>query len=317
MTAAGVWTYMLDNSNSAVRALNDGEHLTDTFTVSTVDGTTQVITITINDDDPVIAVGPVSGVEGSPIPLNLGLKVFQSDLNSLLISDVPIGATLSDGHGNAFTASAGNTSVDVATWTLSGLSITSTNDTTFSLIFWASGSECLATTLSEPITVTPLPPTISWSSGSFSEQPSQNIALPSLTVAVNGLSGESNSLSSLTLLGVPAGQTITDGSGRSHISTGPADPFNYAGWNFNNFHLDPNGQTAVFTITATATSVDAEGNQSPSSSAFLSVTDPAGIAGSEINLGLAAAPIDPGSLVTVTVADLAFGWGLKQGGSGG
>jgi len=313
MTAAGAWTYTLDNSNPTVRALNDGEHLTDTFTVTTVDGTTQVITITINDDDPVIAVGPVSGVEGSPIPLNLSLKISQSDLNSLLISDVPIGATLSDGHGSTFTASAGSTSVDVATWTLSALSITSTNDTNFSLTFFASGSDGLATTLSEPITVKPLPPSISWSSGYFSEQPSQNIALPSLTIAVNGLSGESNSLSSLTLLGVPAGQTITDGSGHNHISTGPTDPFNYVGWNFNNFHLDPNGQTTAFTITAAATSVDAEGNLSTSSSALLSVTDPAGVAGSEINLGLAAAPIDPGSLVTVTVADLAFGWSLNRG----
>jgi VCBS repeat-containing protein len=312
MTAAGVWTYTLDNSNSAVRALNDGEHLTDTFTVTTVDGTTQVVTVTISDDDPVIAVGPVSGVEGSPIPLNLSLKVSQSDLNSLLISNVPIGAILTDGHGNTFTASAGNTSVDVATWTLSGLSVTPTNDTNFSLTFLASGSSGLATTASEPITDRPLVPTISWSSGSFSEQPSQNIALPNLTVTVNGLPGESNSVSSLTLLGVPAGQIITDG-GHNHISTGPADPFNYVGWNFNNFHLDPNGQTAAFTITAAATSVDAEGNLSTSSSALLSVTDPAGVAGSEINLGLAAASIDPGSLVAVTVADLPFGWSLNTG----
>ncbi|HEY2211850.1 MAG TPA: VCBS domain-containing protein, partial [Bradyrhizobium sp.] len=313
MTAAGVWTYTLDNSNPTVRALNDGEHLTDTFTVFTVDGTAQLVTIAINDDDPLIAVSPISGVEGSPISLHLSLKLTPGGLNSLLISNVPIGATLSDGHGNTFTASAGNTSVDVATWTLSGLSLTPTNDTNFSLTFFASGSDGLATTLSKPITVKPLPPSISWSSGSFSEQPSQNIALPSLMVTVNGLSGESNSLSSLTLLGIPAGQTITDGSGRNHISTGPTDPFNYVGWNFSNFHLDSNGQTTAFTITAAATSVDAEGNLSPSSSALLSVTDPAGVAGSEINLGLAAAPTDPGSLVTVTVADLPFGWSLNRG----
>src|ERR1700716_38434 len=163
MTAAGVWTYMLDNSNSAVRALNDGEHLTDTFTVATVDGTTQVITITINDDDPVIAVGPVSGVEGSPIPLNLSLKISQSDLNSLLISDVPIGATLSDGHGSTFTASDGSTSVDVATWTLSALSIISKNDTRLAMPYCAAGSNALPTPGREPITVKPLPPSISCS----------------------------------------------------------------------------------------------------------------------------------------------------------
>ena len=43
-TAAGVWTYTLDNSNAAVQALNVGGTLTDSFTVTTVDGTAQVVT---------------------------------------------------------------------------------------------------------------------------------------------------------------------------------------------------------------------------------------------------------------------------------
>ena len=55
MTADGVWTYTLDDDNCAVQALDDGDTLTDTFTVTTVDGTAQVVTITIhgsNDADP-------------------------------------------------------------------------------------------------------------------------------------------------------------------------------------------------------------------------------------------------------------------------
>ena len=55
MTASGVWTYTLNNANSAVQALNVGDTLTDTFTVTTADGTAQVVTITINgasDADP-------------------------------------------------------------------------------------------------------------------------------------------------------------------------------------------------------------------------------------------------------------------------
>jgi VCBS repeat-containing protein len=55
MTADGVWTYKLDDKNYAVQALNDGDKLTDTFTVRTVDGTPVVVTITIhgsNDADP-------------------------------------------------------------------------------------------------------------------------------------------------------------------------------------------------------------------------------------------------------------------------
>jgi hypothetical protein len=46
---------MLDDANSAVQALDVGDRLTDTFTVTTVDGTAQVVTVTINgasDADP-------------------------------------------------------------------------------------------------------------------------------------------------------------------------------------------------------------------------------------------------------------------------
>jgi VCBS repeat-containing protein len=48
MTAAGVWTYTLDNANCAVQALNACDTLTDTFKVTTVDGTAQVVTVTIH-----------------------------------------------------------------------------------------------------------------------------------------------------------------------------------------------------------------------------------------------------------------------------
>ncbi len=48
VTAAGVWTYTLDNSNAAVQALNTGETLEDSFTVLSEDGTEQVVEIVIN-----------------------------------------------------------------------------------------------------------------------------------------------------------------------------------------------------------------------------------------------------------------------------
>ena len=37
--ASGNWTYTLDDSNAAVQALNVGDTLHDTFTVTTTDGT--------------------------------------------------------------------------------------------------------------------------------------------------------------------------------------------------------------------------------------------------------------------------------------
>ena len=62
MTAAGVWTYTLDNANSAVQALNVGDTLTDSFTVTTVDGTAQVVTVTISgSNDAAIISGTTTG----------------------------------------------------------------------------------------------------------------------------------------------------------------------------------------------------------------------------------------------------------------
>src|SRR4029079_17158832 len=62
MTAAGVWTYTLDDTNSAVQALNVGGTLTDTFTVSSVDGTAKLVTITINgSNDAAIISGTTTG----------------------------------------------------------------------------------------------------------------------------------------------------------------------------------------------------------------------------------------------------------------
>ena len=62
MTAAGVWVYTLDNTNHAVQALNVGDKLTDTFTVTTVDGTPQLVTVTINgSNDAAIISGDTTG----------------------------------------------------------------------------------------------------------------------------------------------------------------------------------------------------------------------------------------------------------------
>jgi VCBS repeat-containing protein len=67
MTAAGAWTYSLDNSNSAVQALNVCDKLTDTFTVTTIDGTPQVVTITIHGaNDPAVISGTTTGSVTEP-----------------------------------------------------------------------------------------------------------------------------------------------------------------------------------------------------------------------------------------------------------
>ena len=69
--AAGVWTYTLDDNNTAVQALNAGETLTDTFTAATIDGTEQPVTITINGrNDAAVISGAAIGsvVEAAAAP---------------------------------------------------------------------------------------------------------------------------------------------------------------------------------------------------------------------------------------------------------
>ena len=62
MTADGVWTYTVNNSDSAVQALNIGDKLNDSFTVTTIDGTSQLVTITINGtNDAAVISGATTG----------------------------------------------------------------------------------------------------------------------------------------------------------------------------------------------------------------------------------------------------------------
>ena len=48
VTAAGVWSYTVDDTNTTVQALNGVATLSDSFNVTTADGTAQLVTITIN-----------------------------------------------------------------------------------------------------------------------------------------------------------------------------------------------------------------------------------------------------------------------------
>ncbi|MGY0575747.1 VCBS domain-containing protein [Bradyrhizobium sp. RDM12] len=62
MTADGHWTYTLDDANPAVLALKACDTTTDTFTVTTIGGTPQTITVTIQGaDDPSVVSGDTHG----------------------------------------------------------------------------------------------------------------------------------------------------------------------------------------------------------------------------------------------------------------
>ena len=54
LSEGGEWKYTLNNDAAAVNALNTGQSLSDSFTVTTLDGTTRTVTITINGGTDVV-----------------------------------------------------------------------------------------------------------------------------------------------------------------------------------------------------------------------------------------------------------------------
>ncbi|WGS23081.1 DUF5801 repeats-in-toxin domain-containing protein [Bradyrhizobium sp. ISRA463] len=107
ITTDGVWTYTLDDANSAVQALGVGGTLTDNFTVTTIGGTPQVVTITVH--------GPLIGVTGTGPALTLS----EAHLTATALDDNIAGsapdAVLTTISGDFSTAFASALSADGAT----------------------------------------------------------------------------------------------------------------------------------------------------------------------------------------------------------
>src|SRR5262249_47374249 len=104
-----------------------------------------------------------SGTEGTAIALGTiaatanSLPGHSNGVQSLVVSDIPVGAVLTDGTNN-FMATSGNTSVDVKSWNLAALKITPPNDTNFILTVTATDQDANTASASEAVTVNPLAP---------------------------------------------------------------------------------------------------------------------------------------------------------------
>ena len=109
LSAAGVWTYTLDNGNAAVQALNIGQTLTDSFTATTVDGTAQVVTITIHGTNDAAVIGGTLPADRSPRRAGVangtaGMPVATGDLNAADVDDPPdswnaVGSAITSDNG--------------------------------------------------------------------------------------------------------------------------------------------------------------------------------------------------------------------------
>ncbi len=84
--ATGVWTYTLDNGNTAVNALNPTETLSDSFTVYTEDGTARTVDITIEGvNDAPVAVDQMFTIGQNGTLDRISLDQTDGDAGDLLV----------------------------------------------------------------------------------------------------------------------------------------------------------------------------------------------------------------------------------------
>ena len=111
VTAAGVWTYTVDDTNAAVNALQvGGTTLTDTFTITATNGGPKTITVTINgaNDAPVTINDAETFLENAPIKFDVVTN--DTDVDNLN-ADLVIGRANvrgSDTYTNGLTVGADN-----------------------------------------------------------------------------------------------------------------------------------------------------------------------------------------------------------------
>ena len=155
LAANGVWTYVASNTNSAIQALGAGDTLTETFTVTSADGTTSSVVVTINgtNDAAVISAGTGSitedvGVVGGNIATGGTLTIADADAGQATFTAQTTAGT----HGSftlaangAWTYSASNTNPTIqalgAGDTLTEtFTVTSADGTTTSVVVTINGT---------------------------------------------------------------------------------------------------------------------------------------------------------------------------------
>ncbi len=295
--------------------------------------TTATEAITVNPLAPTLAPVATTGVEGSPVALNLGaaLKSASGDANSwasVVVSAIPVGAVLSDGQGHSFTATAANTSTDIAAWTLTSLKITPANAADFTLSIAATekdaqGNLSTTVTASEAVTISPVAPTLA---------PVAETGVEGSPIALNfgasarNLAGDSNSLATLTISAIPVGATLSDGVNAFTATTGHTS-VSVLGWSLSSLAITPLTD-ANFSLSVSATQMDSQGQLSTATTATEAITvNPlaptlapvaaTGVEGSPVALNLGAAlksvAGDANSWASVVVSAIPVGAVLSNG----
>lgn len=187
-----------------------------TYTMKDTAGATSTATVTVNiaavADAPTLTVAPATGNEDTAISLSIAPALTDTDgsehISSVLVSGIPVGATLSDGT-HAFTATGSITSVDINGWTLASLKVTppSNSDVDFTLTVVATSQEgasgpTASTTKTLLVTVNPVAdaPTLTVAPATGNEDTAINLSIATALTDTDG----SEHISSLRVAGIPS-----------------------------------------------------------------------------------------------------------------
>jgi hypothetical protein len=266
---------------------------------------------------PTLSAQPASGLEQTAIPLNVAAAGNGNSVTSLVIGNIPVGATLSDGT-NSFTAKSGSTSVDIIGWNLSSLTITTTNDTNFVLSVTATTTDSSGHTLllstNELVTVFPLAPNIS-------AVEVKGVEWTPIPLKVTASADGDSTLSSLVIGNIPVGATLSDGT-NTFTAKSANTSVDVIGWNLSALTITPTTDTN-FTLSVTATSTDSEGQTNTASTTELAIVDPLapsvsavsveGVENTAIPLKVAASADGDSTLSSLVIGNIPLGATLSDG----
>jgi len=216
------------------------------------------------DDPPDLIVFNSSGDEDTAIPLSLSAAAVDTDGSETLsieISNIPVGATLSDGS-NSFTASAGSTSVVITTWTLASLTITPpTNaDDDFGLTVTVTATEASNGDTAQTLDVIDVTVNAVADMPALTVTDSTGDKDTAIALDVSAVLADIDGSEFLTveISAIPVGATLSDGTNSFTATTGNTTA-DVSAWTLSLLTITPPSNSEddfQLTVTATATETD-------------------------------------------------------------
>ncbi|MAO55091.1 MAG: hypothetical protein CMM61_05270, partial [Rhodospirillaceae bacterium] len=257
---------------------------TGTVTTATSQAVTVGVAVAAQVDAPTVDVQAATGDEDSAIALDIDPQAAAEDINgevtSVTISDIPEGATLTLPGGFQFTATEGNTSVDLTPAQLEGLTITpaANSDADFNLTITATAQEtdpetgAVTTATSAPVS---LPVTVDAVADAPTLDVDGNVAGveedggPIALDIASGLTDIDGSESlSITISGVPEGATLSAGTFNEATGEWTLETGDLVG-----LTVTPAADSGEdFQLTVTATSTEADGGDTAVQTATIDVS---------------------------------------------